>query len=198
MPLKKTWNILKATFSDFVANRVMKLSAALAYYTIFSLPGLLIIIIWVSDIFLGQEAVEGTVYGQISSFVGAEAAQQIQQTIRNATLSSESSFATIVGVATLVIGATSIFGEIQDSINLVWRLKAKPKKGKGWLKLIINRLLSFSIVVSLGFLLLVSLIINGLLEAISNRLMVVFPEVTVVIFYIINLIGIFGYTAELG
>ena len=90
------------------------------------MPGLLIIIIWVSDIFYGHEAVEGTVYGQIADFVGSDAALQIQETIRNATLSSEGSFATIVGLVTLIIGATSVFGEIQDSINLIWQLKAKP------------------------------------------------------------------------
>ncbi|HMR93149.1 MAG TPA: YihY/virulence factor BrkB family protein [Chitinophagaceae bacterium] len=197
MPLKTTWTILKASFADFFANRVMKLSAALAYYTIFSLPGLIIIIIWVSDIFLGQDAVEGTVYGQIAGLVGRDAALQIQQTIRNATLSAESGFATIVGLATLVIGATSVFGEIQDSINQVWRLKARPKKGKGWLKLIINRLLSFSIIVSLGFLLLVSLIINGLMDALIGRLTQVFPESQVVIAYIFNILFTFAVTSFL-
>ncbi len=104
-----------------------------------------------SDIFYGHQAVEGTVYGQIAGFVGKDAALQIQETIKNATLASDSNFATIVGLVTLIIGATSVFGEIQDSINLIWRLKAKPRKGRGWLKLIINRLLSFSIVLSLGF-----------------------------------------------
>src|SRR5690606_35501557 len=115
----------------------------------------------------------------------------------NATLSAESGFATIVGLATLVIGATSVFGEIQDSINQVWRLKARPKKGKGWLKLIINRLLSFSIIVSLGFLLLVSLIINGLMDALIGRLTEVFPESQVVIAYIFNILFTFAVTSFL-
>lgn len=197
MPLKIAWNIIKDSFADFFHNRVLKLSAALAYYTVFSLPGLIIIIVWVSDIFYRQDAVEGTLYGQISGFVGQEAALQIQSMIRNATLSSETNFATIIGLATLIIGATSVFGEIQDSINLVWRLKAKPKKGKGWLKLIINRLLSFSIVVSLGFLLLVSLIINGIMDLLIDRLTKSFPKTEVFVAYAGNLILTFFITSFL-
>ena len=197
MSVKKAWHIIKETFVDFFNDRALKLSAALAYYTIFSLPGLIIIIVWVSDIFYGQEAIEGNIYKQIAGLVGQDAALQIEQTIRNATLSSESGFATIVGLITLIVGATGIFGEIQDSINLIWRLKAKPKKGMGWLKLIINRLLSFSIIVSLGFLLMVSLIVNGLMETFINKLMQSFPQTQVIIAYIFNLILTFLITSFL-
>ncbi len=195
--IKKTGVILKQTFSDFIDDKVLKLSAALAYYTIFSLPGLIIIIIWVSDIFYGQDAVEGSVYGQIQGLVGKDAAIQIQETIRAATLSGDSRFATIVGLVTLIVGATSIFGEIQDSINLIWRLKAKPRRGKGWLKLIINRLLSFSIIVTLGFLLLVSLIVNGFMDAFIDRLSKVFPETQFILAYSFNLLLTFGITSFL-
>ena len=194
---KTIWNSIKHAFVDFFEHRVLKLSAALAYYTVFSLPGLVIIIVWVSDIFFGHEAVEGTVYGQITNLVGPDAALQIQETIRNATLSSEGSFATIVGLVTLIIGATSVFGEIQDSINLIWRLKAKPKKGMGWLKLIINRLLSFSMIISLGFLLLVSLILNGILDVLIGRLTQIFPETQVILAYIVNLLLTFITTSVL-
>lgn len=197
MSLKTLWKILKQTVTDFFNNRILKLSAALAYYTIFSLPGLLIIVIWVTDIFYGQEAVEGSVYGQIEQLVGPQAALQIQETIRNATLSGEGSFATIIGLITLIIGATSIFGEVQDSINQIWCLKSKPKKGKGWLKLIINRLLSFSMVLSLGFLLMVSLIINGLVDILIDRLTRIFPDTEVIVAYIFNLILTFGITSFL-
>ncbi len=197
MPIKSIWNIIKQSVSDFIDNRVLKLSAALAYYTIFSLPGLVIIIIWVTDIFYGKQAVEGTVYGQIEGLVGKDAAIQIQETIRNATLSSDSHLATIVGLSTLIIGATSVFGEIQDSINLVWKLKAKPKKGRGWLKLIINRLLSFSIIISLGFLLLVSLIVNGVMDALIGKLTASFPDTQVMLAYIFNLVFTFLVTAFL-
>lgn len=188
MRLKIIWGSIKQAFTDFFEHRVLKLSAALAYYTIFSLPGLIIIVVWVSDIFYGHEAVEGTVYGQITKLVGSEAAIQIQNTIRNATLSNEGNFATIIGLITLIIGATSVFGEIQDSINLIWRVKAKPKKGRAWLKLIVDRLLSFSLIISLGFLLLVSLILNGIMDALIGRLTRVFPETQVILVYSLNLV----------
>ena len=197
MSVKNIWKGIKQAFVDFFEQKILKLSAALAYYTIFSFPGLIIIIIWISDIFYGQEAVEGTVYKEIANLVGPEAALQIQETIRNATLSNESSFATIVGLITLLIGATSVFGEIQDSINLIWRLKAKPKKGMGWLKFITNRLLSFSIIISLGFLLLVSLVLNGLMDAFIDRLTKAFPETEVIIVYSFNLVITFIITSLL-
>ena len=184
--LKILWQILKQTFHDFMDDKVLKLSAALSYYTIFSIAPMLIVIITLCDVFLGKEAIEGSIYGQIKNMVGSEAAIQIQQMIKNAALSGDSGWATIVGVVTLVIGATSVFGEIQDSINFIWQLKAKPKNGL--LKMLLNRLLSFSIVVSLGFILMVSLALNGIIALFSNQLSVLFPQVTMVLVYIINLV----------
>jgi membrane protein len=196
--LHKSWSITRQSFSDFIDNKVFKLSAALAFYTVFSLPAMLIIVIAVSDIFYGKDAIEGTLYGQISSFVGTEAAIQIQQTIRAAALAGDSRFATIVGIVTLLIGATSVFSEIQDSINSIWKLKLKPKKkSHGLLFILINRLLSFSMVVGLGFILLVSLFVNSVLDALINRLTEVFPEGKVFLVYIVNHLVTFLITALL-
>lgn len=191
------WSIIRQSFSDFIDNKVLKLSAALAYYTVFSLPAMLIIIISVSDIFYGREAIEGTLYKQISGFVGTDAAIQIQHTIRNAALSHDSKFATIIGFITLLIGATSVFSEIQDSINQIWKLKAKPYKGVGYLRLVVNRLLSFSLVIGLGFILLVSLVMNGLMDLLIHRLTQLFPEMTVIMVYSFNIILTFGITSLL-
>ena len=188
MPLKRTWKVIKELFAEFFESNIMKLSGSLAFFTVFSLPGLLIIIIWFSNLFYGREVVEKSVYSQIEGFVGHDAAFNIQQTIHNATQAAGSNFATIVGIASLIIGATSVFGEIQDSINLIWKLKARPRKGWAWLKLIINRLLSFSMIITLGFILLVSLLLNGAMDLLLDRLMVRFPQMTVILVYIINLI----------
>ncbi|MBK8519829.1 MAG: YihY/virulence factor BrkB family protein [Ferruginibacter sp.] len=195
--LKFVWSITKQSFSDFIDNRVLKLSAALAFYTIFSLPAMLIIVIAVSDIFYGRAAIEGTLYNQIAGFVGENAALQVQNIIRAAALSESSYVATVIGIGTLLFGATSVFSEIQDSINQIWKLKAKPRKGKGFLKMIINRLLSFSLVISLGFLLLVSLLINGLMDLLITRLTSMFPELTVIVVYAVNVIITFGITTLL-
>lgn len=194
MSIKDAWKITKHSFTDFVACNVLRLSGALAFFTIFSLPGLLIIIIWFSDLFYGRDIVEGSVYHQIEGFVGHSAALDIQQTIRNATHNSDHKFATIIGLVALIIGATSVFGEIQDSINHIWRLKAKPRKGFGFLKLIFNRLLSFSMIITLGFILLVSLVINGGMDLLLNNLMEKYPQLTVVIVYILNIIITFFIT----
>jgi membrane protein len=195
--VKDIWAITKQSFSDFIDNKVFKLSAALAFYTIFSLPAMLIIVISISDIFYGRAAIEGSLYHQISGFVGEDAALQIQQTIRGTALSPSSNFAAIAGIITLLVGATSVFSEIQDSINHIWKLKAKPRKGKGFLKMIVNRVLSFSIVVGLGFLLLVSLLINGAMDTLIHRLTQLFPQLTVIMVYVFNIILTFGITSLL-
>jgi membrane protein len=181
-----TWTILKQSVNDFSDNKAFKMSAALAYYTLFSLAPMLIVIITLCDIFYGREAIQGAVFEQIQGFVGADAALQIEQIIRNAAISDDISWASVIGIAALIFAATGVFTEIQDSINYIWRLKAKPKKG--WLKLILNRLLSFSMVVSLGFILLVSLVINSAMDLIGAQLTRLLPDAAVYIAYALNLI----------
>lgn len=176
----------KDAFKGFGTDKITKLSASLAYYTIFSLGPLLIVIIYLCSIFLGREAVEGSVYTHIQGFIGKDAAAQIQDIIKNASITGKGGFAAVIGVITLLIGATTVFGEIQDSMNGIWGLKPRPKAGI--MKLVKDRLLSFGLIGSLGFLLLVSLGATAVVEAIGNRLMRAFPDVTVVLFYIINLI----------
>jgi membrane protein len=194
--LKGIWEILKNSFSGFSNDKIMKLSASLAYYTVFSVGPLLIVIVSICSIFFGREAIEGTIYGQIQSFVGQDAAAQLQEIIKNAAIGGKGHIAVVIGIITLLIGATSMFAEMQDSINTIWGLKAKPQK-KGWVILIKNRLLSFGVIGSLGFLLLVSLAISGLIEALSKRLQAHFHNVAVVAFYIINLIITFGVISAL-
>jgi len=195
MAPKRLWSILKRSVTDFIEDDVLKLSSSLAFSTIFSLPGLLIIIIWFATMFYGREIIEGTIYKQIQGFVGSAAANSIQQTMQSSMFADSSKLATIIGFGSLIIGATAVFNEIQDSINLIWKLKSKPKKGRGWLRLIINRLLSFSIIVSLGFILLVSLVINGAMDLLLNHLLQKFPDLTVVLVYTVNLILTFFITA---
>jgi len=192
---KGIWEVLKNCFKSFSDDKVTKLSASLAYYTIFSLAPLLIVIVFLCSIFFGREAVEGSIYGQMESFVGHDAALQLQQIIKNAAISGKGNIAAIIGIITLLIGATTVFAEIQDSINSIWGLKVKAKAG--WFKLVKNRLLSFGVIGSLGFLLLVSLGITALIEGLGNRLKAHFPDITIVIFYIVNLVITFGVVAAL-
>lgn len=193
--IKSIWLIIKNSGNDFIDFRITRMSAALAYYTIFSIAPLLILIISVSTIFYGRSAIEGSVYGEIRSFVGDAAAIQIQDLIKNATTAKGNAFASVASIIALVIGATGIFAEIQDSINFIWGLKAKPKRGI--LKILINRVLSFSIIVSVSFILLVSLMINTVLDILSNRLTHVFPHVTVYLVYAGNILLTFMVTTLL-
>ncbi|TDE28753.1 MULTISPECIES: YihY/virulence factor BrkB family protein [Flavobacterium] len=192
---KTSWNLLKSTYNEFDEDNAIKLSASLSYYTIFSLPPLLIIIMSICGFFFGREAVAGRFYVQINEMVGNEAAIQIQETITNIELSDSITFATIFGGIMLLIGASGVFAEIQSSINFIWGLKAKPNKGI--MKFIKNRLMSFSMIASVGFLLLVSLMVNTVMDVINSRLVLYFPDTTVYLFYILNLLIVFSTTTML-
>ena len=182
--IKGLGKALKNAAIGFVNDNAFKLSASLSYYTIFALGPLLVIIISLTGIFFGKEAVQGRVYGQLTELVGSESALQIQNIIINIQTSHSTTTGAIIGLVILFIGATGVFTEMQDSINYIWSVRAKPKKG--WLKFIINRLLSFSLIVGMGFILLVSLIMSALLTLLSDQLMRLLPQYTVALFEVVN------------
>ena len=164
------FKFIKQVMVEYIADNVLKHSASLAYYTTLSLAPMLVIIITVSGWLFGKEAMRGEIYGEINGMVGSEAALQIQSTIQNIHLNSNTPVATIISLIILLIGATGIFGEIQDSLNKIWGLKTTSKRI--WWKLILDRLISFSIIISLGFVLVVSLALNAVVAAVSNKLTV--------------------------
>jgi len=192
---KKIMYLLKKSFEEFLEDNVMKLSAALSYYTIFSLPPLLIIIISLSGVFFGEEAVRGELFSQINGLVGNDAAVQIQSAIANVKLSSSGTFATVLGMAALLFGASGVFAEIQNSINYIWGIKAKPNKGI--VKFLLNRLMSFSMIASVGFLLMVGLVVNSVMDILSSRLTEIFPEQFVYFFLVLNYLVVFIIIAVL-
>ncbi|MEW6468896.1 MAG: YihY/virulence factor BrkB family protein [Bacteroidota bacterium] len=181
---KNTLFLVRESYREFMNDKVMKLSAALAYYTVFSLPPLLLVTIGLLGLFYGRDAIEGEIFMRLQEYIGGEAALQIQEVLKKSSAHHDNTVATIVGLFTLLLGATGIFGEVQDSINFIWGLKARPRKG--WVKLIINRLLSFSMILILGFVLLVSLLLNAALEVFLGQLKTLFSERIVDSLYIIN------------
>lgn len=183
--LKNGFSILKDTITGFMEDKGLKLSASLSYYTVFSMAPLLLLVISLAGAFFGQEAIEGRVFEELNGLIGAQAAAQVQEIITNLKLSGKTNMSVIIGAVTLVIGATTVFGEIQDSINMIWRVKAKPKRG--WVKLLKDRLLSGSVIIGLGFLLIVSLLVNGVVLTLGDTLKAHFPDVTVVVINIVNL-----------
>lgn len=184
MKFKDIWKLLKDSFAGFSEDKVTKLSASLAYYTVFSMGPLLILIISICGIFLGKEAIEGEVYGQLEGFMGADTAKSLEDIIKNAAISGGSTIAIIIGAVTLLVGATTVFAEIQDSINTIWGLKPKPKLGL--MKMLLNRFLSFSVIVSLVFILLVSLGVTWMIEGLSDRLFRNFEDTSVIV---VNVVG---------
>jgi membrane protein len=187
---RDTGSILKASFSGFSDDKILKLSGSLAFTMVFSMGPLILIIITVCSVFFGREAIEGKIYGQLERFLGHDTAYQLQEIIKHAAISGKTSLATVMGIIFLVIGATGVFSEMQDSINTIWGLKPKPKKG--WVAFLKNRFLSFSMVIGLGFLLLVSLAISALEEVFGNHLKSMIPGISTVVLYLINLIVSIG------
>ncbi|TFF40322.1 YihY/virulence factor BrkB family protein [Mucilaginibacter psychrotolerans] len=183
--LKHLWKVLVATFSAFGSDNGLKLSASLAYYTVFSLAPLLILIISLAGLVFGHDAATNRLYPEIKHYVGESAALQIQEMLKSLELSGKTGTAVAVGVGTLLIGASSIFLEIQDSLNMIWRVKAKPKKG--WVKMLQNRFLSFSLIISLGFLLMASLLVGILMDALRDRIAHFLPLITGNLLKLVNL-----------
>lgn len=182
--IRRVFALLKNTTIAFLDDNAFKLSASLSYYTIFALGPLLIIIISLSAIFYGEDVVEGRLFQQLRDLIGSEAAIQIQNILSNAQQTHATTLGAIIGFVVLFIGATGVFTEIQGSINFIWSVRAKPKKS--WLKYLLNRLLSFSLVIGLGFVLLVSLIVNALLNLLSETLTKKFPHFPVGLFNLTN------------
>lgn len=176
--------MFRDAFKSFLEDKVPKLGGSLAYFTIFSIGPMLLVIIFFAGIFLGKQAVTGSLHQQIEQLVGAGAAQQIQEIIKNASISKGGSVAVVVGLVSLLLGATSVFAEMQDSINSIWHLKLKPDQG--WRHTVMNRLLTFGVVAGLGFLLLVSLAASALIEGLGQKLQDLVPGIGVVLFYIIS------------
>lgn len=183
------WDILKKSARAFVEDNALKLSASLSYYMVFALGPIILIVITLAGSFSNRQDVQAKVYQQLGKLLGPEAAVQIESIIQNTQGSHHSTIGTIIGLVALFLGATGVFAEIQDSINYIWSVKAKPQRG--WLRFIINRLLSFSIIISMGFILMVALMINALMELLSERLVRMFSEGTVYLFYTVNLLLIF-------
>jgi membrane protein len=192
---KQLWKVLMATFGGFSSDNGLKFSASLAYYTVFSLAPLLILIISVTGFFLGPDAATGKLYPEIEHYVGSKAAIQIQEMLKGLEFSGKTGLAVIISVITLLIGASSIFLEIQDSLNTIWRVKAKPKKG--WVKMLQNRFLSFSLIISLGFLLIASLAVNIAIAALSSQIIRFLPSVTKYLIQGINLFVSFAVISVL-
>src|SRR5260370_11358563 len=165
---KPVFQLLKATYSEYGKDKVPRMGAALAYYTIFSLAPLLVIAIAIAGFVFGAEAVQGRIMGEIQGLVGSESARAVQTMIQSAHKPAHGIIATIVGVAVLLVGASGVFSGMQDALNTIWKVDTTSKTGV-W-NLIKSRFLSFGMVLGIGFLLLVSLLLSAALSAAAGYL----------------------------
>jgi membrane protein len=188
----RQWAALWRTAADsWVADRAASMGAAIAYYTCFSLAPMLILVIAVAGLAFGQTAAEGALFGQVANLVGADSAAALQAMLRSASGAKSGIVATIIGFVTLLIAATAVFGELQASLNVIW--KAKAPTGFGLWYLIKSRLLSLSLIFAIGFLMLVSLVASAALAAFSDYLDRKMPGLPIIL-RIVHLTMSFGFT----
>jgi membrane protein len=167
LKLKHTPRVLKKTFKNWLSRDPFRESSVIAYTAVFSLPGLLVVVVTLTGYFFGNEIVSNSLKGTIASIMGLETAEQVQEMILYSMRSKDSGWATIIGTIVLIVGATGVFVQLQKSLNIIWEVETKAQKSGVW-KLIRLRLFSFGLILSVAFLLLISLVITSLLAASGN------------------------------
>lgn len=160
------WETLKEAFAEWNSSTATRDSASLAYYAIFSIPGLLIIIIWIAGNFFGQEAIQGEISNQINDLMGEETAKSIEEMIASALIDKQNIFMKIVGVFSLVFGATTIFFQLQKSLNSLWDVEAAPKKAL--VKFFLDRANSLGMILVIGFLLMITMLLSTVISLFNN------------------------------
>lgn len=182
MNLKALWTIIKETFKEWSEDKAPRLAAALSYYTVFSLAPLLVLVIAITGFIIGNDAeIRAQIIGQVEGLVGQQGAEAVAMLIERTSEPRTGTLATIIGVVTLLIGATGVFGQLQDALNTIWEVK--PKEGRGIWGVIKSRFLSFTMVLGTSFLLLVSLVISTGLSILNQ--------------YFTDLLGNFGILAQI-
>jgi len=166
MNLATLWSLFKDSVRAWYDDYAASMGAALSYYTIFSIAPLLVIVIAVAGLAFGSGAASGAIFEQMRGMVGDSGAAAIQGLVKSASEPAASIIAGITGIITLILGATSVLGELQSSLNRIWR--APPPKEKGLVRMLRARVLSFSMILVLGFLLLVSLVLSAAIVAIGD------------------------------
>lgn len=173
MNLRVMTKLLGATYTKWTADHAQGLGAALAFYTVFSLAPLLLIVIAIGGLVFGQDAAEGHIIGQIQSLVGEESAQAIQSMIEEARKPAAGIIATVLAMVMMLLGATGVFAQLQEALNTIWSVEDKP--GEGMWRILKDRFMSLIAVLGTGFLLLISLVISAGLSAVGTTLEHVLP-----------------------
>ncbi|MGI9026814.1 MAG: YihY/virulence factor BrkB family protein [Burkholderiaceae bacterium] len=167
MKFEQLWLLIRKSVVSWVDDYASSMGAALAYYTMFSIAPLLLIVISIAGFFYGEDAARGAIFSELSGLIGNDGAAAVQGLLKSVNKPAASVFATVIGLVTLLIGATTVFGELQDALNRIWRAPALEDKGGLW-KLLRRRVLAFGMILGIGFLLIVSLVLGAVLAAIGK------------------------------
>ena len=183
--LTTSWTVLKKTVVNFYEDDSISYASSIAFYTIFSMPAILIIALSIGTAFYERNVVQEELINQVERLIGMNSEKEITEIISNASLDSTSAFAKTVGIVTLIFSATTVFASLQSSLNKIWGIKPKPMRGI--VKFLINRLLSLAMVAVMGFLLLVSLVVDALLVLFQSFLSKVMEGFTLYILQGMNM-----------
>lgn len=184
--VKKFGYLLKVTFIKWKDRDPFNNSNIIAYYTIFSLPGLLVIVINLAGYFFGKEAVSHQIAGQIGGIIGGDTAKDIQEIIAKTSQNKGLTISSIIGILVLLFGATGVFYQVQQMLNKIWDVEAKPKQKI--LKLVRDRVFSFGLILVIAFLLLVSLVLSAGLSALSDWVSVHISESLMIAFRVLDIV----------
>lgn len=167
LPVKEWWSLAKKAIAAWLEDYAPSMGAALSYYTVFSLAPILVIVVAVAGLVFGQEAARGALVEQISGLMGADAAKAVQTLLANASKPSEGIAASVIRVVVLLIGATTVFAELQDALDRIWRAPARAT-GHGLWQLLRTRFLSFGMILGIAFMLMVSLVVSAAVSALGK------------------------------
>ena len=179
------WKVLKQSFQSFLKEDIFTYAAGLAYYTIFALPPMLMVILFTTTLFYDRTTMRQTIFGEISGLVGPESAQSLANTLDRIGLFEGSLWATAISIAALLFTSTTVFVTIQNALNRIFGVKPKPK-ASGWIKMLRDRLISFALLLSIAFILIVSLVLTALINALGGYLSQYIPEVSIIIATIVS------------
>lgn len=192
--LKIFLKLLKRSYISWDKNEPYARSATIAYYALFSLPSLLIIVVSIAGYFFGREAVQGRITDQIGEFIGKDAATAIEKMIENAALSQDSTLALIFGFAMLIFGATGVFFQLKVAMNNIWNVAAKKTN---FLRMVLDRVISLGMIFVIGLLLLIALVISALMKVIADRVEQIFPHITELAVIVSNFVLSFFFITTL-
>lgn len=164
--LRNFWDTLKESFTAWNNSNATRDAASLAYYAIFSIPGLLIIIIWLAGYFFGEEVIRGQIGSQISEMMGPDAAKSIEEMLKSALIDRENIFMKVIGIFSLIFGATTIFFQLQKSLNNLWDVEAAPRKAL--VKFLLDRANSLGMILVIGFLLMITMVLSAMISLLNN------------------------------